>query len=378
MKTIREINERIKKGKAVVLTAKEVKELSKQKSIDEIAEEVDVVTTATFSPMCSTGVFLNFGHTIPAMKFQKVLLDNVPAFGGLAAADIFLGATEQSITDEKFGGAHVIHKLIKGEKIHLKAEGIPTDCYPRKSFEADFDINDINQAYFFNPRNNYQNYNAAVNSSDKPLYTYMGHIKPKLKSINYVTTGEISPLINDPDLETIGIGTRIFFGGGEGYIAWEGTQFNSEQVKNKKTNLPIGPGATLAIIADLRNVKPEFIKPVFIPGYGVSIYISIGIAIPVLNKNIAKKLLIRNKDIITNVVDYSNNNVVTMVNYEELIDNKFVFNNKRIPSKTYTNIKKSKEILNLFKEKILNKKFYLTEPVKGLPIFGRFKNFGGK
>ena len=48
MKTYAEINEKIKKGTAVVLTAEEVSELSKTLSPKEIAEKVDVVTTATF------------------------------------------------------------------------------------------------------------------------------------------------------------------------------------------------------------------------------------------------------------------------------------------------------------------------------------------
>ena len=53
MKTYAEINEKIKKGTAVVLTAEEVSELSKTLSPKEIAEKVDVVTTATFGAMCS-------------------------------------------------------------------------------------------------------------------------------------------------------------------------------------------------------------------------------------------------------------------------------------------------------------------------------------
>ena len=44
MKTYAEINEKIKKGTAVVLTAEEVSELSKTLSPKEIAEKVDVVT----------------------------------------------------------------------------------------------------------------------------------------------------------------------------------------------------------------------------------------------------------------------------------------------------------------------------------------------
>ena len=49
-----------------------------------------------------------------------------------------------------------------------------TDCYPRKKLETWINIKDLNEAVLFNIRNAYQNYNVAVNLSDKTIYTYMG------------------------------------------------------------------------------------------------------------------------------------------------------------------------------------------------------------
>ena len=76
-KTYAEINDKIKKGTAVVLTAEEVSELAKTLSPKEIAEKVDVVTTATFGAMCSSGAFLNFGHTTPPIRMEKIELNGV-------------------------------------------------------------------------------------------------------------------------------------------------------------------------------------------------------------------------------------------------------------------------------------------------------------
>ena len=88
MKTYAEINEKIKKGTAVVLTAEEVSELSKTLSPKEIAEKVDVVTTATFGAMCSSGAFLNFGHSNPPIRMEKIELNGIRVSGGLAALQI--------------------------------------------------------------------------------------------------------------------------------------------------------------------------------------------------------------------------------------------------------------------------------------------------
>ena len=88
IRTIQEINARIKKGTVVVITADEMAALVKKKGAAKAAKEIDVVTTGTFSPMCSSGAFINFGHSKPGIKAAKVWLNNVPAHAGLAAVDI--------------------------------------------------------------------------------------------------------------------------------------------------------------------------------------------------------------------------------------------------------------------------------------------------
>ena len=190
-KTIAEINEKIRKGQAVVVTAEEVIDLVRDKGLKKAAQEVDVVTTATFGPMCSSGAYLNTGHPTPRMKFGggSVHLNDVPAYSGFAAVDIFIGATALPDNDPRnkihpgefsYGGGHVIEELVAGKDIRLVATAYGTDCYPRKRIETLINIKDINEAVLFDIRNAYQNYNVAVNLSDKTIYTYMGVLKSNL------------------------------------------------------------------------------------------------------------------------------------------------------------------------------------------------------
>ena len=74
--------------------------------------------------MCSSGAFLNFGHSKPPIKASKAWFNNVPAYGGVAAVDVYLGATETTVDDPlnkvypgefKYGGGHVIHDLVAGK-----------------------------------------------------------------------------------------------------------------------------------------------------------------------------------------------------------------------------------------------------------------------
>lgn len=367
-KSFEEINEKIKNGTAVVVTAEEIIDIVKEKGVDEATKYVDVVTTATFGPMCSSGAFLNFGHSDPPIRMTKVLLNNVPAHAGLAAVDAYLGATETS-TDRgiEYGGAHVICDLISGKKIHLQATSPGTDCYPRKEIDTYITKDSVNEAYLFNPRNCYQNYNAATNTSSRTLYTYMGVLQPNMANINYSTAGELSPLLNDPYLRTIGIGTRIFLAGAPGYVAWQGTQFLTE-VERETNGVPIGSAATLAVIGNLKEMSCDYIQPAVFAKYGTSMFVGIGIPIPVLDKDMLMNLAVENKDIYTYIVDYSTGRrsrpILGKVSYAQLRSGTVTFEGRQIPTTPLSSLSKAREIAAELKRWIQMKKFTLQEPIE--------------
>jgi len=380
-KTIEEINRKIEKGEVAVLTAEEFVNLVKEVGPVTAAKEVDVVTTGTFSPMCSSGAFLNFGHTSPTIKAYRVWLNDVPAYGGLAAVDVYIGATETREDDPLnkvfpgqflYGGGHVIHDLVAGKKIHLKALGYGTHCYPRKSFEKEITIHDLVDAVLCNPRNAYQNYNCAINLSDKILYTYMGVLKPNLGNANYATAGCLSPLLKDPYLKTIGIGTRIFLGGAKGYVVWAGTQHKTE-VKRTPKGAPMQPAATLMVIGNLKEMSPEWLIGTSHIGYGCSLAVGIGIPIPILNEQVAEWAGLSDEDLFTQIIDYSYdypNGVKRnygIVSYAELKSGKITVLGKEVPTFPISSLPKAREIAEILKNWIKQGEMLLTEPVNPLP-----------
>lgn len=376
-KTIEEINKKIRDGKAVVLDAEDIIDYVEENGKKKAAQKVDVVTTATFGPMCSSGAMLNFGHTDPPIRMSKVWLNDVPAYTGVAAVDAYIGATEQSETAGiNYGGANVIEDLINSRPVRLKATSPGTDCYPRKEVETYIKLENLNQAYLFNPRNAYQNYAAAVNSSNRVIYTYMGKLMPKYGNVTYATTGQLSPLLNDPYLRTIGIGTKIFLGGGIGYIAWQGTQ-NNPTVQRSTNGTPIDTGSTLAVIGDLKQMSSDYIRAAKFFGYGVSMYVGIGIAIPVLDEEMIDFLRIRDQDIYTNIYDYSvqrrSKPVVLKVNYKQLRQGRIKINKKEVPTGSMSSYPKAKDIANKLKRWIEASDFELTNPVVGIPMDEQFK-----
>ncbi|MBU4532915.1 MAG: homocysteine biosynthesis protein [Eubacteriales bacterium] len=381
-KTYAEINERIRQGKAVVVTAEEVIQLVKTEGLTETARKVDVVTTGTFSPMCSSGVYLNFGHSAPRIRGHKVWLNGVPAYGGIAAVDTYLGATALPDDDPlnssfpgefRYGGGHVIHELVAGKPVTLKVWSYGTDCYPRREIETEVTLDQLNEAVLFNPRNAYQNYNVAVNCGSRTIYTYMGMLKPHMANIHYSTSGQLSPLLKDPHFRTIGVGTKIFLGGGEGYVAWNGTQHFPSVQSGPAENSILAAGGTLTVLGDLKGMSPKWLLGASFIGYGATMVVGIGIPIPILDEEVLRYAALSDADLYAPVVDYSDAypnrkpESLGLLSYAELKSGWVTIKGKEIPSAPLSSYSKAKEIAEILKDWIQGGKFELTVPVKTLP-----------
>ena len=382
-KTIAEINEKTKEGKAVVVTAEEIIDIVKQQGAKKTAQEIDVVTTGTFSPMCSSGAYFNIGHTKPKMKLGggRAYLNDVPAYAGFAAVDLFIGSNALPDDDPRnkiypgefnYGGGHVIEELVAGKDIRLVATAYGTDCYPRKKLETWININDLNDAVLFNIRNAYQNYNVAVNLSDRTIYTYMGILRPDLGNANFCSAGQLSPLLNDPYYKTIGIGTKIFLGGGIGFIAWPGTQHNPN-VRRSDNGVPREGAGSIAVIGNLKQMTPRWLVGTSMLGYGCTLTVGIGIPIPVLSEEILCYTAVGDNEIFAPVVDYSEAypslkpDVLGEVSYGELKSGKIVVQGREVPTASLSSYSRAVEIATTLKEWILGGEFMLTEPVAPLP-----------
>lgn len=381
MKSYQEINERIASGKAVVLTADEVMGYVDRKGLDAAAEEIDVVTTATFGPMCSSGAFLNFGHSKPKIRMTEAWIDDVSAYCGIAAVDLYLGATQLRHNDPanmyypgefRFGGGHVIEKLVAGERCQLFGLSYGTDDYPRREIRTGFTIEDLNQAIMVNPRNCYQNYNVATNLSDKTIYTYLGELKPRMKNLTYSSAGQLSPLLNDPLYRTIGIGSAVWLAGARGHVYAEGTQ-HAPTIERTEMGVPTGGAGTLGLTADMKQMKQRYVRGVSLKGYGISLALGVGVPIPILDKEMLLQTTVRDRDIPAEVIDYSSDypnktgNVVTNVNYEQLKSGSVEIAGKTVEVSSLSSYPMALEIAETLKEEVRSGSFLLSEPMQMLP-----------
>lgn len=390
MRTIKEINEKIRAKKAVVWTVEEVKAKAPEMGIKKIFEQVDVVCTGTFEPMESSGAFINLGHTDPPIKIRQCWLDGIPAYAGFGAVDISLGATamgDYSSTDlgeaenrqgmggSERGGGQVIEDLIAGKSVHLRAIGQVTDCYPKATLETTINRDRINQFYLFNPRNLYQNFIVGVNGGERPLYTYLGPLYPRLANAVYSNPGAISPLFNDPNLQGMGIGTRIFMGGGIGYIAWEGTQHFPLQ-KRLPNATPVGPAATLALIGDAKQMDTRWVRGCYFKNYGSSLMLGVGIPFPVLSEDVIANCAVTDAEIVAPVVDFAIPRRVRptfgLFTYAQLKSGRITIEGKSVRTAPLASISLSLQVAQTLKDWILSGEFTLTEPVASLSLDRQF------
>lgn len=387
MKSYEEINARIEAKKAVVLTADEVIDYVDRKGLEHAAREVDVVTTATFGPMCSSGCFLNFGHATPRMRISEATVDDVPVFCGIAAVDVYVGATELRKSDPantyypgefRFGGAHVMERLVAGKPLELVARSYGTDDYPRRELRTSFTIRDLNQATMVNPRNCYQNYNVAINCSDRPIYTYLGMLKPGMQNLTYSSAGQLSPLLNDPLYETIGVGTAVWLAGAHGIVYSEGTQ-HAPSCDRGANDVPTEGAGTLALSGDMKSMRAEYVRAVSLRGYGVSLALGVGVPIPILSPQILKRTTVRDSEIRAPVIDYATDypgrtgKVLARPTYAELRSGEVTVLGKKVAVGSMSSYAKALEIANLLADEIRRGEFLLARPSRRLPTQGAFK-----
>ncbi|NJO72221.1 MAG: hypothetical protein HC825_12190, partial [Oscillatoriales cyanobacterium RM1_1_9] len=204
-----------------------------------------------------------------------------------------------------------------------------------------------------------------------PLFTYLGPLQPGLGNAVYANVGAIAPLFNDPDLQLVGVGTRIFLGGGIGYISWEGTQHFPLQ-KRLANRTPIGPAATLALIGDARQMDPHWVRGCYFKNYGPSLMLGVGIPFPVLREEVVERCAVQDQDIVVPVVDFSIPRRVKptfgLVSYGQLKTGTIQIEGKSVRAAPLASVARSRQVAQELKQWIEAGSFLLSEPVAPLPL----------
>lgn len=309
-RTIEDIQRSIKSGKAVVLTQQEISDIVRDGEKISL-KDVDVVTTATRAIMSGTYAVLSFPAASPGsfVSAKEAWLNGVPACIGpcpnerLGIIDLMVYGTSHSIYRPDYGGGHLFRELVEGKEIQVEVEADNGD-----RFRKDICLDEIPYARIFSTRNAFKNYVAFVNPRSLPLKTIFSRLEfPPLYAAATVSgCGQINPIKNDPDLETIGIGTRILLNGAQGFVMGTGTR-----------SMVTKPN--LQGLADMHQMSPEYMGG-FITSAGPECIGSWAVPIPVLNESILKSILQQDSDIPLTIMDVNIRQKIGKTTYGDVWD----------------------------------------------------------
>jgi L-aspartate semialdehyde sulfurtransferase len=293
IRSITEINQKIEKGEATVLSAEEVSQLVREGE-EPKAEDIDVITTGTCGIMSGTAAILHIPVAEPGSfkKAKRILLNGVPGFPGpcpnewLGSVDLMVYGTSHSIYDADYGGGFLLKDLVRGNEIQVEVES----TYGEK-IESTTTIDEMGTAKMLGIRMAFKNYTAFVNPTEEPISSIFHAIDMKgpYKSLSFSGCGELNPLQNDPLMKTVCLGSRVLLNGALGIVIGRGTRSSKEK-------------PNMMITADMKGMDPHYLGG-FKTSAGPEIFDSVALAIPVLNDDILKQTYIKNEDIKLPVAD---------------------------------------------------------------------------
>lgn len=312
IRSIEEINQKIQRGEATVLTAEEVSNLVKSGGEPE-AEDIDVITTGTCGIMSGTAAIFHVKTGEPGSfkKAKNVLLNGVPGFSGpcpnewLGSVDMVVYGTAHSIYDPDYGGGFLFKDIVSGKDIEIEVESIHGE-----KIKSTVNIGDFGTARMIGTRLAFKNYTAFINPTSKSVASIFHAIKMEgpYRGLSFSGCGELNPLQNDPVMNTLKMGTKVLMCGSEGIIIGNGTRSTPE-----KPNLMIS--------ADMYDMDPHFLGG-FKTAAGPEVFNSVAAAIPVLNEEILKNTYIINRDIQLPIADIRGRHMpLGTTNYAEVWEN---------------------------------------------------------
>lgn len=115
-------------------------------------------------------------------------------------------------------------------------------------------------------------------------------------------------------------------------------------------------------------MSTEYLRAAYYEKYGVSMFVGIGIPIPVLDEDLARRVSIRNEQIETTIVDYGNGNrILGQTNYAALHSGEIEIGGRKVRTAPVASLAKAREIAGILKSWIQKGQFLLTEPVRPMP-----------
>lgn len=280
-KTIAEINEKLKTGKAVIMTAMEFKKEVRSGYKFKVSD-VDVVTTGTRGVMSGTSAMLAvpLAETGTFKRAKKLWLNGLPCIPsanpeeGTGIVDVVVYGTEESRDHRgRYGGGNLLRDLVEGKLVEvecLTSEG--------KTIFSATTLAQLKFARLYNFRNCFRNYMAFGNIKNQKLYRekptsiFTCRPMPVMGGLTMSGSGELNPLENDPHGKVIKSGTKILLNGAPGVVVGNGTRSNPAK-------------KCLFVAGDMFGMDPQYMGG-FKTSFGIEVTNGLAIPFPITDQDI--------------------------------------------------------------------------------------------
>jgi putative methanogenesis marker 16 metalloprotein len=280
----------------------------------EDVNEVDVVTCGTKGIMSGTYATLSFRATAPNVfeTAQMAWLNDVPAFVGpcpnerLGLLDLIVYGTSVSRSDTKYGGGHLFRDIVKGNDIDFEVLTTMGQLIKGRT-----NLQDMQFARLSATRNVFKNYNAFVNPNDSCVKSIFSVtcLEGPYKEATFSGCGELNPLEKDPQLETIGVGTKALFNGAIGFVTGTGTRSSAQK-------------PNLSGYAPLKSMNPRYVGG-FNTSAGPDVFCSWAIPIPILNTSLLESVSRTDDQISLPIVDVNGRTSLGYARYSDVWQRKY-------------------------------------------------------
>jgi putative methanogenesis marker 16 metalloprotein len=304
-RTAQEINDKLVRGDALVLTAREIEELLASGHENEV-HQVDVVTTGTMGIMSGTFALLSFKICEAGLhrKFKSAMINGVPASVGpcpnesLGIIDVMVNGTEECEERSNYGGAFLFRDLVEGKEVTVEA--VAKDG---ATVEERLTMSEMLTAKLLSSRNCFRNYRGFVNPSDEEFRSIFScrPLPPNYGGLAFSGCGHLNPIQNDPELRTIGVGTKALFNGTEGFVISNGTR-SSPKYPNLMT------------IADMSGMDSTLMGG-FLTANGPECLSSYAIAIPILDDSMLNSVMTMDEEIPLSIGDIRDRHKIGQADY---------------------------------------------------------------
>jgi putative methanogenesis marker 16 metalloprotein len=308
-KTISEINSKLKDGKAVVMTAMELK--ARVRSGESFTPaDVDVVTTATRAVMSGTSAMLSLPVGENGTRPDELIINGVPCLAGFITKDgftpVIINGTEESLDNHgRYGGGHVLREIIERK---------PVEVVWRKNgqqFRRNVVLDEMPFARIYASRNAYQNYMSFTNVKNadsyrnNPTSIFTCRPIPPLAGLTVCGTGEVNPAENDTGHVVLRPGIRILVNGAVGTLIGYGTRASADQT-------------CYATAADMCDMDPQYIGG-FRTSFGVEVCSSLAVPFPIINQDVLDRIMrCRDEHVMNKIGDLADRLKIMEIEYAQI------------------------------------------------------------